>query len=196
MEPHSLWEQVAAPHRQTVHDWLAGVGFRADILPAGRERSARAVARSAARRHSSRGAVSQRRDDDFRAARRPGAARRVRRLQRLAGRFLQDRSAASVRRYRALRLRHRCRDQGDAPRPRPGAHRRDGVASARSEASLYVEPLRSAVGRGRRSRRADPHAHPHRSLVRAHAEESRSAPKKFAAPSTRSKTTRSTRSST
>jgi predicted TIM-barrel fold metal-dependent hydrolase len=35
MEPHSLWEQVAAPYRQTVHEWLDGVGFRAHILPAG-----------------------------------------------------------------------------------------------------------------------------------------------------------------
>jgi uncharacterized protein len=35
MEPHALWKEVAAPHRETVHAWLDGVGFRAHDLPAG-----------------------------------------------------------------------------------------------------------------------------------------------------------------
>ena len=35
MEPHSLWQQVAAPLRETVHAWLDGGGFRAHELPAG-----------------------------------------------------------------------------------------------------------------------------------------------------------------
>jgi uncharacterized protein len=35
MEPHSLWEHVASPYREAVHEWLSGVGFRQDTLPAG-----------------------------------------------------------------------------------------------------------------------------------------------------------------
>ena len=34
MEPQALW-QVAAPYRETVHEWLSGFGFSADIMPAG-----------------------------------------------------------------------------------------------------------------------------------------------------------------
>lgn len=35
MEPHAVWEQTAAPYRETVHKWLSDIGFRADKLPAG-----------------------------------------------------------------------------------------------------------------------------------------------------------------
>ena len=107
MEPHAVWDDMPPAPRAIVHAWLSEIGFRADKLPAG-----------AGDPHAR--LLDQQRDGVVAEILFPNdgmaifglpdpacAAGGVHRLQRLAGRLLQDRAESLLRRHRVVRVRHR-----------------------------------------------------------------------------------------